>query len=594
MRVRHAPRPLVPAGDNELFRRMSAIAQPGYVDESVPRHPARAVMDLKQSLGPETRVVAPPGDAGLWVARTFPTDRMGSVVVPAYDRPGIAAAVALVSAARGTDTVCVVTDPIDAVTAELRSIATRHDLPVRFEMWGDDVDWSRTEDLVAAAGPVVAWTRERRGRTEARRRGHRRVERHRTRRSRSRSARSAGRSRSAPAGSTPSPRPPSSSRSRAASRCSHVLDVTDPASVDEFFTAAEAVFGPVDALVNNAGIAVPGLLVDADPAGLAREIDTNLLGPLLCTRRVLPAMLDAGRGDVVFVSSDTARLPRPGMIGYSASKAAIETVARVVDMETEGRGIRTTVVRVGPTLTDFAGDWTPGTFEHLARALAPLRDPAPLQHRRAGRHRRASWSTPSPPPPTPASTRSRSSRWRPSAAGRITRRRPGGTLSPTSSHERSPAMQRDDMIIVSVDDHVVEPPNMFDAHLPAKYADIAPKLIRKDDGTDVWRFQTIEVPNIGLNAVAGRPEGGVRDRPDLLRRDPLRLLQRRRPRDGHERERHPRLAELPEPPRVRRPALRHARGQGHRQGPRPGVQRLAHRRVVRVRARSGSSRSPSR
>ena len=46
-------------------------------------------------------------------------------------------------------------------------------------------------------------------------------------------------------------------------------------------------------------------------------------------------------------------------------------------------------------------------------------------------------------------------------------------------------MQIDDMIIVSVDDHVVEPPNMFDAHLPEKYQDIAPKLIRKDDGTDV-------------------------------------------------------------------------------------------------------------
>ena len=123
--------------------------------------------------------------------------------------------------------------------------------------------------------------------------------------------------------------------------------------------------GPVDALVNNAGIAVPGLLVDADPAGLEREIATNLLGPLLCTRRVLPAMLHDARGDVVFVSSDTARLPRPGMIGYSASKAALETVARIVDMETEGRGIRTTIVRVGPTLTDFAGDWEPGSFEHL-------------------------------------------------------------------------------------------------------------------------------------------------------------------------------------------------------------------------------------
>jgi NADP-dependent 3-hydroxy acid dehydrogenase YdfG len=146
---------------------------------------------------------------------------------------------------------------------------------------------------------------------------------------------------------------------------SHLLDVTDPASVDEFFTAVESVFGPVDTLVNNAGVAVPGLLVDTAPEALAREVDTNLLGPLLCTRRALPGMFAADHGDVVFVSSDTARVPRPGMIGYSASKAALETVARVVDMETEGRGIRTTVVRVGPTLTDFADDWTPGTFEHL-------------------------------------------------------------------------------------------------------------------------------------------------------------------------------------------------------------------------------------
>ncbi len=150
----------------------------------------------------------------------------------------------------------------------------------------------------------------------------------------------------------------------------HPLDVTAPASVDAFFAAAEAELGTVDALVNNAGIAVPGLLVDADPEALAREVDTNLLGPLLCTRRVLGPMLDAGRGDVVFVSSDTARLPRPGMIGYSATKAALETVARVVDMETEGRGIRTTVIRVGPTLTDFAAEWEAGSFEHLV-ALWP-------------------------------------------------------------------------------------------------------------------------------------------------------------------------------------------------------------------------------
>lgn len=149
------------------------------------------------------------------------------------------------------------------------------------------------------------------------------------------------------------------------------LDVTDAGSVDAFFTAVEGAAGPVDALVNNAGIASPAHLVDTDPDALARELDTNLLGPLLCTRRALRPMLDRADpqrpADLVFVTSDVTRQPRPGMVGYSASKAALETVARVVGMEVEGRGVRTTVVRVGPTISDFAAGWEPGAFEHLVR-----------------------------------------------------------------------------------------------------------------------------------------------------------------------------------------------------------------------------------
>jgi acetolactate synthase-1/2/3 large subunit len=152
-----APRALVSSA-NALYERIAAIAQPGYQDGAFPRHPARAVIDLKQSLGGATRVTAQPGSAGLWIARTFPTDRMGSVIVPAVRRPGIGAAVGLASAAAGTDTVCVVDHEIDDVGAEVLAIAHRNDLPLRLEVWDDDVDWSRTEDLVAAAGPVVAWT----------------------------------------------------------------------------------------------------------------------------------------------------------------------------------------------------------------------------------------------------------------------------------------------------------------------------------------------------------------------------------------------------------------------------------------------------
>ncbi len=146
------------ATENELYRRIAAIAQPGYADDSFPRHPARAVMDLKRSLGPTTRVTAQPGLAGLWVARTFPTDRIGSVIVPAFDRPGIGAAVGLASAAQATDTICVVHGPVDDTTAEVMRAAEHHGLPLRLEVWDDDVDWSRTDDLISAAGPVVAWT----------------------------------------------------------------------------------------------------------------------------------------------------------------------------------------------------------------------------------------------------------------------------------------------------------------------------------------------------------------------------------------------------------------------------------------------------
>jgi predicted TIM-barrel fold metal-dependent hydrolase len=65
-------------------------------------------------------------------------------------------------------------------------------------------------------------------------------------------------------------------------------------------------------------------------------------------------------------------------------------------------------------------------------------------------------------------------------------------------------MKMDDLILVSVDDHVIEPPNMFDGFLPSRYADRAPKLVSDDIG-EKWVFGEGEARNVGLNAVAGRP-----------------------------------------------------------------------------------------
>jgi predicted TIM-barrel fold metal-dependent hydrolase len=66
-------------------------------------------------------------------------------------------------------------------------------------------------------------------------------------------------------------------------------------------------------------------------------------------------------------------------------------------------------------------------------------------------------------------------------------------------------MRVEDLVLVSVDDHVVEPPDLFEGRLASKFVEAAPKLIRKESGIDVWSFRGDELPNIGLNAVAGRP-----------------------------------------------------------------------------------------
>lgn len=66
-------------------------------------------------------------------------------------------------------------------------------------------------------------------------------------------------------------------------------------------------------------------------------------------------------------------------------------------------------------------------------------------------------------------------------------------------------MRPEDLILVSVDDHVVEPRNLFDNHVPQQHKAKAPRVVRKKDGSDVWVFEGEQIINIGLNAVVGRP-----------------------------------------------------------------------------------------
>lgn len=67
-------------------------------------------------------------------------------------------------------------------------------------------------------------------------------------------------------------------------------------------------------------------------------------------------------------------------------------------------------------------------------------------------------------------------------------------------------MNTDDLILISVDDHIIEPPDLFVRHISKQYLDRAPQLVRTEAGTDVWRFGGRTIENSALNAIAGRPK----------------------------------------------------------------------------------------
>jgi NAD(P)-dependent dehydrogenase (short-subunit alcohol dehydrogenase family) len=145
------------------------------------------------------------------------------------------------------------------------------------------------------------------------------------------------------------------------------LDVTDLASVGSFVKAAEAAFGPLEVVVSNAGDFQPTSVAGADPEVFAGQLSVNLLAAQRLVSLVVPGMIERQRGDVVVVSSDVVRVPRPQMGAYVASKAGLEGLVRVLQLELEGTGVRASMVRPGPTATMMGASWGPEVFLPLLR-----------------------------------------------------------------------------------------------------------------------------------------------------------------------------------------------------------------------------------
>lgn len=143
------------------------------------------------------------------------------------------------------------------------------------------------------------------------------------------------------------------------------LDMTDAATIDAFVKAAESALGDIEIVVSNAGNVHPTGVVDSDPDVFATEVEVNLLGAQRLVRHAASGMIERERGDIVFVTSDVVRNVRPGVASYVSAKWGLEGLARAMQLELEGTGVRASIVSPGPTATGMGMDWDPAAATHI-------------------------------------------------------------------------------------------------------------------------------------------------------------------------------------------------------------------------------------
>lgn len=151
---------------------------------------------------------------------------------------------------------------------------------------------------------------------------------------------------------------------------SWVADVSDAAEVDSVFAQIADQYGRIDVLVNNAGTTGgPNATVchETSPADLDRVIATNVQGPFLCARAVLPTMLSQGVGHIINVASIAGIVAFPARSAYSTSKAAVLGLTRSLAADYAPHGIRANAVCPGMVETPMT-QWrldTPGLREQV-------------------------------------------------------------------------------------------------------------------------------------------------------------------------------------------------------------------------------------
>lgn len=149
----------------------------------------------------------------------------------------------------------------------------------------------------------------------------------------------------------------------------------DPSAPERIVAAVIARFGRLDVLINNAGMGLPSLFADSDPEHLRRQLEVNLVAPLLLARHALPSLIER-RGVIINVGSAITSIPNPALGAYGASKAGLAYSSIALRRELMHKGVEVCLVEPGPVKTEFFDAFTrlstvPGRYHPMLDAPAP-------------------------------------------------------------------------------------------------------------------------------------------------------------------------------------------------------------------------------